>query len=272
MINAIAHRDYSIQGRGIEIYVFDDRMELVSPGRLLVTVKVEDLRALHRMHESRNPYITRALREIGYMRELGEGIPRIFRAMAEYDLVQPELLEETDSFKIILYSKSMFSERDEAWLKTYSFIELSKDEQKILLLGMTGKLLTANQIIDILKIIDIDDYRKVLESMLSKGLIYSAVTDNQVGFRKKAYGGNRREVPRFLVRNSLELTQFHGELSEAIAQVTFSGVVDTDSLRRISSKLSKSNPYQRNISMSLKYLGYIGTDRQPLPKMLRLWE
>ncbi len=190
LTNAIAHRDYSVQGKGIEIFIFDDRIEIISPGRLLSTIKLADLIALRRVHESRNPHIARVLREIGYMRELGEGIPRIFRAMAEYDLVQPELMETGNGFKITLYSKSIFSERDQAWLGSYSIFNASKDEQKILLLGRLGKLMTAKQIIDILKIVDTDEYRKVLESMLCKGLIYSTLTDGQVQNQSKSHGGN----------------------------------------------------------------------------------
>lgn len=36
LINAIAHRDYSIEGRGIEVYVYDDRLEIKSPGMLVI--------------------------------------------------------------------------------------------------------------------------------------------------------------------------------------------------------------------------------------------
>jgi ATP-dependent DNA helicase RecG len=72
LINAIAHRDYSLQS-GIDIFVYDDRMEVKSPGGLLSTLGVNDLEKLKGAHESRNPVIARVLREHRYMRELGEG-------------------------------------------------------------------------------------------------------------------------------------------------------------------------------------------------------
>jgi len=79
IINAIAHRDYSIEGRGIEVTVFDDRMEISNPGCLLSSISIDDLRRLKGVHQSRNSLVAKALREVGFMRELGEGIRRIFK-------------------------------------------------------------------------------------------------------------------------------------------------------------------------------------------------
>lgn len=68
LINAIAHRDYSIEGRGIEVYVYDDRLEIKSPGMLLSTIKIDDLEKCIGIHQSRNSYIAKVLKEVGYMR------------------------------------------------------------------------------------------------------------------------------------------------------------------------------------------------------------
>jgi len=86
LINAIAHRDYSQEGRGIEIFVFDDRMEVISPGSLLSTVSIENLKRLEGAHESRNSFVSRVLSELGYMREVGEGMRRMFELMRSNEL------------------------------------------------------------------------------------------------------------------------------------------------------------------------------------------
>ncbi|MEO8150206.1 MAG: ATP-binding protein [Bacteroidia bacterium] len=96
MLNAIAHRDYSIQN-GIEIYIFNDRMEIKSPGSLLSTLSIKNLYELEGAHESRNPHIARVLRENKLMRELGEGMKRIF-----------ELMNKSDSEKPILYTNGLW--------------------------------------------------------------------------------------------------------------------------------------------------------------------
>jgi len=81
LVNAIAHRDYNIEGRGIEVRVYTDRLEIISPGGLMSAIKLEDLSSLRGFHQSRNSLISRVLREVGYMRELGEGMRRMFELM-----------------------------------------------------------------------------------------------------------------------------------------------------------------------------------------------
>lgn len=103
MINAITHRDYSIEGRGVEIKIFDDRLEIHSPGKLLSSVTIPDLEALKGVHQSRNAYVARALREFGYIRELGEGIRRIFETMRTRDFVKPKLESPNNSFVVTLF-------------------------------------------------------------------------------------------------------------------------------------------------------------------------
>ena len=106
LINAIAHRDYSIEGRGIEVYVYDDRLEIKSPGMLLSTIKIDDLEKCIGIHQSRNSYIAKVLKEVGYMRELGEGFRRIYELMESHELSKPTLFNENKSFTISFSQKS----------------------------------------------------------------------------------------------------------------------------------------------------------------------
>ncbi|NCB31900.1 MAG: hypothetical protein EOM66_10900, partial [Clostridia bacterium] len=87
---AVAHRDYRYEGLGIEVWMFDDRLEIRSPGELVEPVTLDRLLKQERIHASRNPRITRVLTDLGYMREQGEGIPRIFDAMEREGLYPPE--------------------------------------------------------------------------------------------------------------------------------------------------------------------------------------
>jgi ATP-dependent DNA helicase RecG len=106
VLNAIAHRDYSIQN-GIEIYIFNDRVEIKSPGALLSTITVKNLYELEGAHESRNPLIARILRENNLMRELGEGMRRIFSLMSENELQKPELYSNGSWFRVTLSNKTL---------------------------------------------------------------------------------------------------------------------------------------------------------------------
>lgn len=104
ILNAIAHRDYSI-GNAIEIYIFDDRIEIKSPGPLISTLTVKNLYEREGAHESRNSYIFRVLRENKWMRELGEGMKRIFSLMEEQLLEKPVLYSNGIWFSVSLSNK-----------------------------------------------------------------------------------------------------------------------------------------------------------------------
>lgn len=101
LVNAIAHRDYGIQN-GVEVYIFDDRMEIRSPGAILSTLTIEGLEELQGAHESRNVLIAKVLRENQYIRELGEGMKRIFGLMEDYDLARPALYSNATWFSVTL--------------------------------------------------------------------------------------------------------------------------------------------------------------------------
>ena len=87
IINAIAHRDYSIFGTDIQVKIFSDHLTVESPGILPGMVRIGNLRTTH---FSRNPKIAQMLHEYEYVREFGEGIDRIYREMAKVGQPAPE--------------------------------------------------------------------------------------------------------------------------------------------------------------------------------------
>lgn len=103
LINSLTHRDYSLEGRGVEVRIFDDRLEFLSPGKLLSSLSIKDLEEFKGVHQTRNTYIARVLREFGYIRELGEGIKRIFELMKSNGFVKPKIESPNKSFIVTLY-------------------------------------------------------------------------------------------------------------------------------------------------------------------------
>lgn len=88
IVNAVAHRDYSLTGANILLYVFDDRIEVRSPGGLPNTVTLANIRAHY--SRARNETIARVLFNLGYVNSLGSGIPRMIRLMREHVGREPE--------------------------------------------------------------------------------------------------------------------------------------------------------------------------------------
>ena len=262
LVNAIAHRDYSREGSAIEILVYDDRMEFRSPGGLLSGISLEQLKNLARVHETRNVLVGRTLRELGHMREMGEGILRMFDAMRDSELVDPELAADMEHFAVTLRSQSIFNRQDIEWLESYRAFDLEKSEQRVVLLGRDGHLLSTSEIIKVIGIVDIDDFRALYERLRRKGILYNTRPAQGGG------GGRRREIGRFRVRPSNEAEQFLGELIEALTSVGPATVFTKESVSIVRSKLSHGSPYKDNLDSSLQTLGFIDSQRRFLPKAL----
>lgn len=199
LINAIAHRDYSIEGRGIEVYVFDDRLEIKSPGMLLSSIKISDIEKKLGVHQSRNTHIARVLKDIGYMRELGEGFRRIFELMETHELKHPELLSENKSFTVAFNQKLIYSDEEKIWLENFQNVNLSREERAIVRLGHKGSLLSPKQIWDSVGIVDTDVYRSYIESLREKGILASEVSKNQAILIAKKQNKDKKMIPRFRI-------------------------------------------------------------------------
>ncbi len=100
VINAIAHRDYTRLGAPIMISIFDDRVEISSPGGLLPHLNIKKLEG---HHETRNKKICEIFHETKDMEKFGTGIVKMKRLMKEHGLSVPELLEESGCFVVKFY-------------------------------------------------------------------------------------------------------------------------------------------------------------------------
>jgi ATP-dependent DNA helicase RecG len=100
LVNALVHRDYSLSAP-IRVLMFNDRLEVHSPGGLPNSVTLENIRA--GIHVERNPIILSLMAKLGLMTRLGTGILRIFRLAEETNLPTPELVESDSEFVMTLY-------------------------------------------------------------------------------------------------------------------------------------------------------------------------
>jgi len=199
VINAVAHRDYSQLGKGIEIYVFSDRLEVKSPGQLLSTVSLGDLQSANGAHESRNTLLCRVLRDIGYMRELGEGIRRMFAVMRSGELVPPEFVSQNDSFSTIFSQRTHYSPVEQQWLEQYSNLSLTREQRAIIALGAAGEAISPQTIFDTVGIIDTEHYRKLVESLQKLGLLVNSQNKAAAARQASRMKVSVRSVPRFRV-------------------------------------------------------------------------
>jgi ATP-dependent DNA helicase RecG len=104
IVNAMAHRDYTITVMDIELSIYVDRLEVISPGRLPNTVTVEKIRAGYRA--SRNELLKEILRDYRYIEATGLGVPRkLIQGMRKHNGTEPDLIEEEARFTVRLWKE-----------------------------------------------------------------------------------------------------------------------------------------------------------------------
>ncbi len=99
LVNAVAHRDYRLGGRRIEVRMFSDRLEISSPGGLPGFITVDNILE---EHFSRNPRIVAGLYNWGYIEELGLGIDLMFDEMVRAGHPLPRFRDTPYSFTVTL--------------------------------------------------------------------------------------------------------------------------------------------------------------------------
>lgn len=103
IINSLVHRNYSVIGSKIRIFMFDDRIEFRSPGKLPNTVTIEKMKI--GVSYARNPFLVKYMENMRYIDQLGRGIPMIFKTMKDLGAKEPELKEIGEEFILTIYKK-----------------------------------------------------------------------------------------------------------------------------------------------------------------------
>lgn len=111
LVNAAVHRSYSSAGDHIRVEIFDDRIEISSPGRFPGLVDLtEPLRATR---FARNPRIARVCADLSFGQDLGEGIRRMYEEMRQAGLTDPAYRQTSGSVELQLFGDAVNSRLDE---------------------------------------------------------------------------------------------------------------------------------------------------------------
>ncbi len=93
LVNAFAHRDWSVMGQQVRCYLYEDRLEVFSPGRLPNTLRLEN--ALAGVSYYRNPLIAQVLKDYRLADRLGRGLSRIWAHFRKNSLRLPVFHQDT---------------------------------------------------------------------------------------------------------------------------------------------------------------------------------
>jgi tetratricopeptide (TPR) repeat protein len=100
LVNAIVHRDYHSSGN-VQVRIFDDRIEILSPGCLPEPLMVADLLKPH-LSYPRNQWIAECFHQVGLIEQWGSGFRRILDSTKSHGLPEPNFSEETNKFVVVL--------------------------------------------------------------------------------------------------------------------------------------------------------------------------
>lgn len=112
LVNAVAHRDYQMTGRSIELRMYADRLEINSPGGLPAHITLDNI---VEEHYSRNPRLVNGLFQWGYIEELGLGVDRMIEDMVGAGHMPPEFDAKPHRFSVQLYNKRDPARVVESW-------------------------------------------------------------------------------------------------------------------------------------------------------------
>ena len=104
LVNAVAHRDYGLEGSFIQVRLFADRLVIQSPGGLGGHLTVDNIAY---EQYTRSPHIMRLLEDFGYVERRGLGVDQMIRAMARAGLQPPVFENRGSSFWVTLQGKAL---------------------------------------------------------------------------------------------------------------------------------------------------------------------
>ena len=100
IVNAIVHRSY-IDHSSIQIAIYDDRLEITSPGRLPLGQTIERMKQGY--SKIRNEALASAFEYMGYIEHWGSGILRVLQEVRDAGLPEPEFLGGDTDLRINIY-------------------------------------------------------------------------------------------------------------------------------------------------------------------------
>jgi len=178
LLNAVAHRDYGLTGSTVDVTIWDDRIEVHSPGPLPGHITVDNMRT---EHYSRNRHIMGVLRLLDLVEEYGEGVDRMIEEM-EARLMEPPIFSATpSSVTVTLRNRFLVDIDAQVWLSLLGRYQLSAFERRALVLARQGGSVTRRELKRLIPEAAVDG---ALSGAVAKGLLV------RVGER----GGSRYEL------------------------------------------------------------------------------
>ena len=177
-------RKYFKTGANIQIDIFDDRIEITSPGRLLPGL---DIKHLEGVHETKNKEICKIFHETKDMERYGTGIRKMKNWMKEHGLKPPIISQPGDFFRITFYGPGdnildLISTIPKVRQTNLKELGLNERQIEVLRLMMNEKQkITIKKYVEIFKNISDKTAKRDIKKLVEIGLV------KKIGYKKGAY-------------------------------------------------------------------------------------
>lgn len=142
LVNAVCHRDYSLQSGSSTLAIFDDRLEIWNTGVLPPQLNVNDLKKRHESYP-RNKLIASVLYIRKFFEKWGSGTNKMFNLCHEQSLPEPEFAEYSGGFSVSFKFKTPLNIKIPVPSKTQ---QLNQRQEEILTIITTQQPVTIQQI------------------------------------------------------------------------------------------------------------------------------
>jgi len=167
LVNAVAHRDYNLQGDSIHVNIFSDRIEIHSPGGLPGPMPLDNLLEAR---FSRNPVILQVLADMGFVERLGYGLNRVMEVTRKLRLRPPRFEEIAGSFRATLYApdETRFASMD---LSDLQGVSLNPRQQQAIFYLRQNRRITNREYQELCPDVHSETLRRDLSDLVERGLL-----------------------------------------------------------------------------------------------------
>jgi len=170
LVNAVAHRDYNVQGDNIHVHMFADHLEVHSPGGLPGPMNLDNLLEAR---FSRNAVIMQVLADMGFVERLGYGLKRVMEVVRQNNLRLPQFEELAGSFRVTLYaaeSDDLHNGALEA-LQAFQKLELNPRQELALNYLMHHRRITNREYQDLCPEVHSETLRRDLADLVERSVL-----------------------------------------------------------------------------------------------------
>ena len=192
--NAVIHRDYSLKGKDIKIAIFDDKIEITSPGKLMPTIDYNDMES--GQSDIRNKVLAPVFKKLGIIEQWGNGLRLIAEELKKYPEIKMEWSEPGFAFRVTFVEVEQQKEKEKTVIAddydrlrpittektkakdeygrlrtiTDDYKELEIEEKKILVYLLDNEKIKRKEAVKLLNLGKSKTY-EILDSLVKKGLI-----------------------------------------------------------------------------------------------------